>query len=136
MNETNISPEDFTILVVDDIDDNILLLNTVLKRAKYNVISATRGAEALEKISSDNPDIILLDVMMPDIDGFEVLRRLRSDPEHKDTPILMLTALHNEDDVIEADKIGATDYITKPFKADDLLERVGRQAARLTGNRK
>jgi len=135
MNETNISPEDFTILVVDDIDDNILLLNTVLKRAKYNVISATRGAEALEKISSDNPDIILLDVMMPDIDGFEVLRRLRSDPEHKDTPILMLTALHNEDDVIEADKIGATDYITKPFKTDDLLERIGRQAAILAGKR-
>lgn len=127
MEQPNIEPENYTILVVDDIDDNILLLNTVLSRVKYKVISATRGAEALEKINMTNPDLILLDVMMPDIDGFEVLRRLKEDPEHRNIPVVMLTALHDDDDVVEANNIGAADYITKPFKTDELLERVNRQ---------
>ena len=127
MEQPNIEPENYTILVVDDIDDNILLLNTVLSRVKYKVISATRGAEALEKINMTNPDLILLDVMMPDIDGFEVLCRLKEDPEHRNIPVVMLTALHDDDDVVEANNIGAADYITKPFKTDELLERVNRQ---------
>jgi len=135
MEQQNIEPENYTILVVDDIYDNILLLNTVLSRAKYKVISATRGAEALEKINITNPDLILLDVMMPDIDGFEVLRRIKEDPEHRNIPVVMLTALHNDDDAIEADNIGAADYITKPFKTDELLERVNRQIRLITEKR-
>jgi two-component system sensor histidine kinase/response regulator len=135
MEQPNIVPENYTILVVDDIDDNILLLNTVLSRVKYKVISATRGAEALEKINTVNPDLILLDVMMPDIDGFEVLRRLKEDPEHRNIPVIMLTALHDDDDMIEANNIGASDYITKPFKVDELLDRVNRQISLIASKR-
>ena len=124
MEEMTIHPEDYTILAVDDVPDNILLLKAILKRAKYNVVSAMSGKEALEKLVTDNPDLILLDVMMPDMGGFEVLRKIRDSSGHEDTPVIMLTAINGQDDIIKAFNLGASDYIIKPFKYEDLVSRV------------
>jgi two-component system, sensor histidine kinase and response regulator len=124
MDDMAIRPEDYTILAVDDVLDNILLLKALLHRAKYNVISAMSGVEALAKVKNDNPDLMLLDIMMPEMDGFEVLRQLREMPDHENMPVIMLTALHGQDDIIKAFNLGATDFIMKPFKYEDLVSRV------------
>ena len=85
MKNIAIKPEDYTILAVDDIATNIMLLKAVLSRAKYKIVTASGGFEALEKVAEVNPDLILLDIMMPDMDGYEVLKRLKADPAHEDS---------------------------------------------------
>ncbi|MEG1864049.1 MAG: hybrid sensor histidine kinase/response regulator [Alistipes sp.] len=124
MKNITIRPEDYTILAVDDITTNIMLLKAVLSRAKYKIITATSGAEALEKVSKESPDLILLDIMMPDMDGYEVLERLKSDPSVRHIPVIFLTALHNPEDIVKGFKLGASDYISKPFNHEELITRV------------
>ncbi|MEG0807400.1 MAG: hybrid sensor histidine kinase/response regulator [Alistipes sp.] len=124
MKNITIKPEDYTILAVDDITTNIMLLKAVLGRAKYKIITATSGAEALEKVSKENPDLILLDIMMPDMDGYEVLERLKSDQSVRSIPVIFLTALHNPEDIVKGFKLGASDYISKPFNHEELITRV------------
>lgn len=124
MKNIAIRPEDYTILAVDDIVTNILLLKAVLSRAKYKIISAASGQEALDKIETEHPDLILLDIMMPDMDGYEVLRRLKADPAHQDIPVIFLTALHNPDAIVKGFKLGASDYVSKPFNHEELITRV------------
>lgn len=124
MKNIAIKPEDYTILAVDDITTNIMLLKAVLSRAKYKIITATGGNEALEKVAAEAPDLILLDIMMPDIDGYEVLRRLKADPATQDIPVIFLTALHNPEDIVKGFKLGASDYISKPFNHEELITRV------------
>ncbi len=119
-----IKPEDYTILAVDDIATNIMLLKAILNRAKYKTITASGGIEALEKVESENPDLILLDIMMPDIDGYEVLRRLKANPAHEDIPVIILTALQNPEDIVKGFKVGASDYVSKPFSHEELITRV------------
>lgn len=124
MKNIAIKPEDYTILAVDDIATNIMLLKAVLSRAKYKIVTASGGFEALEKVAAVNPDLILLDIMMPDLDGYEVLQRLKADPAHEDIPVIFLTALHNPEDIIKGFKFGASDYISKPFNHEELITRV------------
>lgn len=124
MQKFNIQPEDYTILAVDDIATNIMLLKAVLSRAKYKIITASGGVEALEKVEKEHPDLILLDIMMPDLDGYQVLQRLKADPEHQDIPVIFLTALHNPEDIVKGFKLGASDYISKPFNHEELITRV------------
>lgn len=124
MKNIAIKPEDYTILAVDDIATNIMLLKAVLSRAKYKIITAAGGNEALEKVAAVNPDLILLDIMMPDMDGYEVLKRLKADPAHEDIPVIFLTALHNPEDIVKGFKYGASDYISKPFNHEELITRV------------
>lgn len=124
MKNIAIKPEDFTILAVDDIATNIMLLKAVLSRAKYKIVTASGGIEALEKVAAVNPDLILLDIMMPDLDGYEVLKRLKADPAHDDIPVIFLTALHNPEDIVKGFKYGASDYISKPFNHEELITRV------------
>ncbi|WP_418982288.1 response regulator [Alistipes sp.] len=124
MKRFNIQPEDYTILAVDDIATNIMLLKAVLSRAKYKIITASGGVEALEKVEKENPDLILLDIMMPDLDGYQVLERLKADPAHQDIPVIFLTALHNPEDIVKGFKLGASDYISKPFNHEELITRV------------
>lgn len=124
MKKFAIKAEDYTILVVDDIATNIMLLKAVLSRAKYKITTAAGGNEALEKVAAENPDLILLDVMMPDMDGYEVLRHLKADPAHQDIPVIFLTALHNPEDIVKGFKLGASDYISKPFNHEELITRV------------
>lgn len=111
------------ILVVDDTPHNIRLLEAVLAPRGYSVIPATSGAEALSLVSSQRPDLILLDILMPGMDGYEVCRRLRADPATQFLPVVMITA-SGEQEKLKALEAGADDFIPKPFNQSELLARV------------
>lgn len=118
------NPKDFLILVVDDYADNLKVLRVILERVGYRLTFARSGAQALERISTISPDLILLDLMMPDMDGLEVCNVLQRDPKFVSIPIIFLTASHEIEHLINAFKAGAVDYITKPFSQPELLARV------------
>lgn len=111
------------ILIVDDTPENLHLLYRTL-RNEYYLFGATSGREALAIAASHRPDLILLDIMMPEIDGYEVCRRLKSSEELKDIPVLFLTALSEYNDELRGLEIGAVDYITKPFKTAVVKRRI------------
>lgn len=113
-----------SILIVDDTPKNIQLLGTVLKETGYRVIVATNGQSALNILEKTKPDLILLDVMMPELSGFETIQKIKENEEIKNIPVIFLTAKAEPDDVLEGFKLGAVDYITKPFHANELLARV------------
>lgn len=110
----------YRILVVDDVPDNLFLLQMILEAEGYDVDTADNGSLALVLISAEPPDLVLLDVMMPDINGFEVTLRLRQNDKLPFIPILLITA-HEEPWAIEGLDIGANDFIRKPIEVDGLL---------------
>ncbi len=112
-----------TVLVVDD-DFAIRELISMALEREYNIIKAESGKEALETLKSKKPDIVILDIMMPEIDGYEVCRRIKSSPETKEIPVIMLTAKHEMKDVGEAIKANADEFITKPFEPEFLKKRI------------
>jgi len=116
--------EDALILVVDDAPDNVEVVRLRLERQGYRVITASDGFEALARIKSETPDLVLLDVVMPRLDGIETVRRMRSDPAIPFVPVIVLTAQNDNRDVITALDAGADEYLTKPFDAGALLARV------------
>ncbi len=120
----DLNPADYKILVVDDIATNVMLLKAVLGRVKYRIVTATGGHEALKQVECEKPDLVLLDIMMPDMDGYEVLRRLRADSRWEDLPVIFLTALNNTEDIVKGFKLGANDYVSKPFNHEELITRV------------
>jgi len=112
------------ILVVDDNKPNVELLQAHLESAGYNVVTAYGGEEALEKAESEEPDMILLDIMMPRISGYEVCRRLKADPKSRVIPIVMVTALNELEDVEKGVDVGADDFLMKPINKLELIARV------------
>ena len=112
------------ILIVDDEPFNLDLLEQELEEQNYTIERANDGAEALEKVSSFLPDLILLDYMMPKMNGLEVLRRLREDAQYKSIPVILLTAKATQEDKVRGLDAGADDYVIKPFDAFELLARV------------
>ncbi len=117
------------ILVVDDERLIVLSIRQNLVMAGYQVIEALDGREALEQLEVERPDLVILDVMMPELNGWDVLTCIRDDPELRDTPVIMLTALGQEGDEREGIIRGADVYLTKPFEPAKLLELVGRLLA-------
>lgn len=113
-----------SILIVDDTPNNIRLLFDVLDRAGFDVSVVKSGEKALEKLNNIQPDLILLDVMMPGIDGFETCRRIKANPENADIPIIFMTALSETDNKVIGLQLGAVDYITKPIQVEEVLARV------------
>lgn len=111
------------IVVVDDNPRNVKLVTSILKPTNYEVYSAYSGKEALSLVAEHSPDLIILDVLMPEMDGFQVARELRSKPESRAIPILMLTALQEMEDKVKGLEAGADDFLTKPFNAVELLAR-------------
>jgi two-component system, sensor histidine kinase and response regulator len=111
------------ILAVDDTRDNLILVQTILESEGYEIDLATDGISALQRVEQSPPDLILLDVMMPGMDGYEVTRRIRKNPALNYIPILLITAFH-ESSVVEGLDAGADDFIRKPFDTDELLARV------------
>lgn len=118
------------VLVVDDVADNREILTRRLVRRDFEVIEAVGGEDALAKIASTDVDIVLLDIMMPDLSGNEVLRRIRADPAHANLPIIMVTAKSQSEDVVTSLALGANDYITKPVDFDVALARMNAQLER------
>lgn len=114
-----------TILVVDDQEDILQTTALVLTKGGYDVVTAANGLEALETARARRPDLILLDIEMPRMDGWETLRLLRLDEATRELPVAMFTILFDLREKVRALKYGAQDYITKPFSVDDLLDRVG-----------
>ena len=112
------------ILVVDDEEKNLRLMEALLIPLGYEVILAQDGEEALEKVQETPPDVILLDVMMPGIDGFEACRRLKEDQQTAAIPVLLVTALTERQDRLTGIEAGANDFLTKPIDAHDLILRV------------
>src|SRR5437868_2404848 len=114
------------ILAVDDERHIVRLVEVNLQRAGYEVVTAYDGREALEKIKSENPDLVVLDVMMPYMDGFEVLKNLKADPQTAEIPVIMLTAKAQDADVFRGWQSGVDCYLTKPFNPMELLTFVKR----------
>lgn len=115
------------VLIVDDVDENLFLLDRILTSRNYRTAMASGGKQALEFINEEPPDLILLDIMMPDMDGFEVCRLLKEDPQNRDIPVIFLTGKTASEDIIQGLELGAADYITKPFRHAELLLRVKTQ---------
>ncbi|MEY3219877.1 MAG: hypothetical protein RIT27_1234 [Pseudomonadota bacterium] len=113
-----------TLLIVDDVPNNLKMLFTYLRDRDFKIRVAQDGEEALEQISYAKPDLILLDVMMPKVDGFEVCRRLKANPETADIPVIFMTALTDTVDKIQGFEIGAVDYLTKPVQQEEVLARI------------
>jgi len=109
------------ILVVDDEKHIVRLVQVNLERAGYEVITAYDGDEALKKVKEERPDLIVLDVMMPKMDGFEVMKHLKADPTTRDIPVIMLTAKAQDTDVFKGWQSGVDCYLTKPFNPLELL---------------
>lgn len=112
------------ILTVDDEDDIQELLRYTLESEGYSTIAAYTGEEALEKAVSESPDLVLLDLMLPGIGGLDVCRRLRSAPETRNLPVIMISAKGEEEDIVRGLELGADDYVTKPFSPKVLIARV------------
>lgn len=110
------------VLVVDDLPANVKLITAILKK-DYEIIPAYSGEEAIEKVESEKPDIVLLDVMMPGIDGYEVCKRIKQGDSTRFTPVVMITALSDVEDRIKAIEVGADDFLTKPINSQELITR-------------
>lgn len=117
------------VLVCDDERHIVRLIQVNLERQGYTVVTAYDGKEGLEKIRSEKPDLVVLDVMMPYMDGFEVLKNLRKEPETESIPVIMLTAKAQDKDVFEGYHYGADMYLTKPFNPIELVTFVKRIGA-------
>lgn len=115
------------VLIVDDNSDNIKLLSNILFEAQYNVAIANSGAKAIKIANKKLPDLILLDIMMPEMNGFEVCYILKQNDLTKDIPIIFLTAKTETESIVEGFETGAVDYLTKPFRTEELLARVNTQ---------
>ena len=112
------------ILVVEDMDSVVTLLRTLLERESFQVAVAEDGVEALEAVRREKPDLVLLDLILPGLDGFEVLQRIREDPITAHLPVIILSGKEEERDKVIGLEIGADDYVTKPFHANELIARV------------
>lgn len=130
-----INPSDYTILIVDDNQTNIILLQAILKRAKYNTVSATNGTDALRIMQEMHPDLVLLDIMMPEMDGYEVARRKDEIEDIQSIPFLFVTALSDTNSMVKGFKAGCSDFITKPFNTEEILIRIHHQIINVENRR-
>jgi two-component system alkaline phosphatase synthesis response regulator PhoP len=113
-----------TVLIVDDNPQNVELLQAFLESLPVRIVTAADGVEALDKIEQLNPDLILLDIMMPRMSGFQVCRKIKADPKTRDIQVLMLTALNELGDIEQATECGTDDFVSKPVNKFELLTRV------------
>ena len=122
-----INPSEYKVLIVDDVISNVLLLKVLLTNEKFNIVTAGNGTQALEQVKKEKPDLVLLDVMMPGMDGITAMTRLR---QSRNLPVILLTAKSEDTDKVLGLNMGADDYVTKPFNPVELLARVRSQLRR------
>jgi diguanylate cyclase (GGDEF)-like protein len=123
------------ILIIDDTELTVRLTSDILCKQGYRVVSASNGMDGIKMVGAEKPDLVLLDILMPGIDGFEVCKLLREDESNNLMPIIILTARDNEEDKLTALELGADDYITKPFNPRELVSRVNNTLLRIARNR-
>src|SRR4030042_136983 len=114
----------YTVLIVDDVPENIQVISNILYERGVNLLIAQSSQDALNIVAHTLPDLILLDIMMPDMDGFAVCAKLKSAPETCDIPIIFLTAKTQPEDILKGFEAGAVDFVTKPFRPLELILRV------------
>ena len=124
----------YTLLAVDDVPLNLLLIKKMLSKFNFKFKAAANGQKALDSVAEEKPDLILLDLMMPGIDGFEVIRRLRANPETEGIHIVILSALNSNEDIVKGFKLGANDFITKPIIMEKLLTCIVTQIKLIENN--
>lgn len=129
-------PSTIKLLVVDDIPLNVLLIEKMLQQFKFTIIKANNGNDALSMIESEKPDMLLLDLMMPGIDGYQVLEEVRKTKDKEEFPVIILSALNSNDDVQKGMRCGANDFITKPIIMERLHNSVIQQLNLLMERRK
>ena len=133
--ESKINRSEYKILIVDDVVSNVLLLKILLTNEKFQVCTANNGTSCIEMAKKEHPDLILLDVMMPDISGFDTAVILKKDDETKEIPIIFLTALNTPADLVHGFQVGANDFLTKPFNKEELVMRVMQQISLVAAKR-
>ena len=133
--ESKINRSDYKILIVDDVMSNVLLLKILLTNEKFQVCTANCGKACIEQARKEHPDLVLLDVMMPDISGFDTAVIMKKDPELKEIPIIFLTALNTPADLVKGFQVGANDFLTKPFNKEELVMRVMQQISLVAAKR-
>lgn len=112
------------ILIVDDEPINVMIADRILQKENYDTITASNGKEALELIDENIPDLILLDIMMPEMNGFEVCTKLQENEQTREIPVIFLTAVTDKESIVKGFEVGGKDYLTKPFNTPELLARV------------
>ncbi len=117
----------YNLLMVDDVPLNLLVVTKMLTRFNFRIRTAANGVEALEKMAEEKPDLVLLDILMPQMDGFEALQRIRSNPNTKDIRVVILSALNSTEDIVKGFNLGANDFITKPIIMEKLISCVSDQ---------
>lgn len=127
-----IDPSQVKILIVDDIPLNVLLIDKMLGKFKFNIMKASSGADALKIIEAEKPNLLLLDLMMPGIDGYQVTEQVRRTITKEEMPIVILSALNSNDDINRAISLGADEFITKPV----IMERLHNTVINLVNNLK
>ena len=133
--ESKINLSEYKILIVDDVVSNVLLLKILLTNEKFQVCTANNGTTCIEMARKEHPDLILLDVMMPDISGFDTAVVLKKEEETKEIPIIFLTALNTPADLVHGFQVGASDFLTKPFNKEELVMRVMQQISLVAAKR-
>ena len=133
--ESKINRSDYKILIVDDVVSNVLLLKILLTNEKFQVCTANNGRTCIEMAKKEHPDLILLDVMMPDINGFDTAVVLKKDEQTKYIPFIFLTALNTPQDLVHGFQVGANDFLTKPFNKEELVMRVTQQISLVAAKR-
>lgn len=115
---------DYKVLVVDDVPTNVMLVQAILKKEGYTILTCDNGPKALAIAQEQHPHLVLLDIMMPEMDGYEVLQHLKSNPETNDIPVIIMSALSDMQSIVKGYQLGAIEYVTKPFQREELLKRV------------
>ena len=133
--EAKLNRSDYKILIVDDVVSNVLLLKILLANEKFQVCTANNGTTCIEMARKEHPDLILLDVMMPDMNGFDTATVLKKEEGTKDIPIIFLTALNAPQDLVHGFQMGASDFLTKPFNKEELVMRVTQQISLVAAKR-
>ncbi len=131
----SVDPREFKILVVDDVVSNVILLKALLTKEQYQIVTATNGEQALSILGKEMPDLVLLDVMMPGMNGFEVAQRMKNETLYCGIPIIFLTALNASSDIVQGFKMGANDFISKPFNKEELIIRITHQISLVAAKR-
>lgn len=126
---------EYKLLVVDDTEANLLLLKALLQKVGFKIITANNGLDALDLVEKEKPDLLLLDVMMPIMDGYQTALKIREKPEFDTLPIIFLTALNSSEDVVKGFSNGGNDFISKPFNKEELIIRIRHQLSLVAARR-